>query len=191
MTVVYKSSEVMKLLDVKESVFKKYVSLIEKEGFVFQKNAQGHRMFSGLDVQTLETFMKLSRYDGVTLESVAKKVAEWRKNKGHDDMTGNEIQEQALPNPQDANSHDVMTLVDSLLREQEQRFTSQIQQLIQQQNEMTTKQDEKLHHILLQLDRMDQREQERNRMMQEEKEAQMQIAATQEKRSWRHRFFDK
>ena len=189
MTVVYKSSEVMKLLDVKESVFKKYVSLIEKEGFVFQKNAQGHRMFSELDIQTLETFIKLSRYDGVTLESVAKKVAEWRKNKGHDDMT--EIQEQAPKNPQDANSHDVMTLVDSLLREQEQRFTSQIQQLIQQQKEMTTKQDEKLNHILLQLDRMDQREQERNRMMQEEKEAQMQIAAAQEKRSWWQRFLGK
>ncbi|GAA3332644.1 hypothetical protein GCM10020331_093610 [Ectobacillus funiculus] len=89
-------------------------------------------MFSELDIQTLETFIKLSRYDGVTLESVAKKkVAEWRKNKGHNDMT--EIQEQAILNPQDANSHDVMTLVDSLLREQEQRFTSQIQQLIQQQ----------------------------------------------------------
>ncbi len=181
----------MKLLDVKESVFKKYVSHIEKEGFLFQKNAQGHRMFSELDIQTLETFIKLSRYDGVTLESVAKRVAEWRKNKGHDDMTGNEIQEQATLNPQDLQSHDVMTLVDSLLREQEQRFTSQIQQLIQQQKEMTTKQDEKLHHILLHLDRMDQREQERNRMMQEEKEAQMQIAAAQEKRSWWHRFFGK
>ncbi|WP_342047159.1 hypothetical protein [Bacillus sp. OTU530] len=191
MTVVYKSSDVMKLLDVKESVFKKYVSHIEKEGFLFQKNAQGHRMFSELDIQTLETFIKLSRYDGVTLESVAKRVAEWRKNKGHDDMTGNEIQEQATLNPQDLQSHDVMTLVDSLLREQEQRFTSQIQQLIQQQKEMTTKQDEKLHHILLHLDRMDQREQERNRMMQEEKEAQMQIAAAQEKRSWWHRFFGK
>ncbi len=47
----------MKLLDVKESVFKKYVSLIEKEGPLFQKNSQGHRMFSELDVQTLETFL--------------------------------------------------------------------------------------------------------------------------------------
>ena len=36
MTVVYKSSEVTKRLDVKESVFKKYVSL-NKEGFLFQK----------------------------------------------------------------------------------------------------------------------------------------------------------
>jgi hypothetical protein len=108
-------------------------------------------------------------------------------------MTGKEIQEQALPNPQDANSHDVMTLVDSLLWEQEQRFTSQIQQLIQQQKEMTTKQDEKLNHILLHLDRIDQREQERNRMMHEEKEAQMQIAAAQprKKRSWWHRFLGK
>ena len=106
-------------------------------------------------------------------------------------MTGKEIQEQALPNPQDANSHDVMTLVDSLFWEQEQRFTPQIQQLIQQQKEMTTKQAEKLNQILLQLDRMDQREQERIRMMQEEKEAQMQIAAAREKRSWWHRFFGK
>ncbi|WP_342048550.1 hypothetical protein [Bacillus sp. OTU530] len=106
-------------------------------------------------------------------------------------MTGTEIQEQATLNPQDSQSHDVMTLVDSLLREQEQRFTSQIQQLIQQQKEMTTKQDEKLNQILLHLDRMDQREQERNRMIQEEKEARMQVAAAWEKRSWWHRFLGK
>lgn len=190
MTVVYKSSEVMKLLDLKESVFKKYVSLIEKEGFVFQKNSQGHRMFSELDVQTIETFIKLSRYDGVTLESVAKKVAEWRKNKSHDGMTDKEIQEHSIT-PSDTKGYDVMTLIDSLLQEQEQRFTSQIQQLIQQQKEITIKQDEKLNQILLHLDRIDQREQERNRMIQEEKEAQMQIAAAQEKKSWWYRFLGK
>ncbi|GAA3315717.1 hypothetical protein GCM10020331_011200 [Ectobacillus funiculus] len=74
MTVVYKSSEVMKLLDVKESVFlRNMFHSLRRKALCFKKNSQGHRMFSELDIQTIETFIKLSRYDGVTLESVAKK----------------------------------------------------------------------------------------------------------------------
>ena len=110
-SMVYKASDVMEKLGLKDSVFKKYIYLLEKEGYVFQRNNKGHRIFTEDNIKTLEVFLELSRYDGVTLESVAKKIAEMN---GHDGMQDSKSE-----------SHDGMTLISTLLKEQQQQFELQ------------------------------------------------------------------
>jgi DNA-binding transcriptional MerR regulator len=95
---------------------------LEKEGYVFQKNQQGHRIFTDEDIQTLEGFMELIKYDGMTIEFIAKKI---RETKGHDSIT----------EPKE-DSHTVMNLVETVvnnaLQKQEQHYSEQITALANQ-----------------------------------------------------------
>lgn len=78
MTVIYKPNEVMKKFALKDSLYKKYITALEKEGYIFQKNQQGHRLFTAEDIQVLESFLELIKYDGMTIESVAKQIGQFR-----------------------------------------------------------------------------------------------------------------
>lgn len=173
MTVVYKPSEIMKKFDLKESLYKKYIAALEKEGYIFQKNRQGHRVFTAADIDALENFLELIRYDGMTIESVAKKIGEMQQ---HDGMT--------IPNEE---GYDVMTLV-------EKAVTSALQT---QEKQLTSKLENQFQHALAQLSRMESRENERDKLlMQSIRESQEvkklllemkeQVAAAKEekKRSW-------
>lgn len=123
---VYKTGEVLKRLNLKDSVFKKYVFSLEKEGYSFQRNNLGHRLFTEEDIKALEMFLELISYDGMTIESVARKIGTANKKQiepmGHDVMTGNDIDGHDVMTEKDASSHDAMTLMSVLLKEQEQRF---------------------------------------------------------------------
>jgi DNA-binding transcriptional MerR regulator len=114
MTVVYKPSEVMKRLGLKESVFKKYYLALEKEGYVIERNASNHRVFTEEDVETFETFMELIKYDGMTIESVAKKIGAM---KGHNDITKPKT-----------NDYDVMALIAVALEERDKQHALQLKQ---------------------------------------------------------------
>ncbi len=138
MTVVYKSGDVMKRLGLKESVFKKYYLALEKEGYVIQKNSSNHRVFTEDDIQTLEKFIELIKYDGMTLESVAKKIGGM---KGHNDIT------------EEKQRYDVMSLITAaieerdkqhslMMKEQEQQFAVRMQEVLAQQTERIEKEIE-------------------------------------------------
>jgi DNA-binding transcriptional MerR regulator len=137
MTVVYKSGDVMKKLGLKESVFKKYYLALEKEGYSIQKNSSNHRVFTEEDIQTLETFMQLIKYDGMTVESVAKKIGEM---KGHNVVT------------EEKSSHDVMSLIAIALEEQAKKFELQKkedeQKLIERMQEVQAKKFEEVERQL-------------------------------------------
>lgn len=125
MTLVYKAKEVMEKLEIKDSVFKKYISILEKEGYVIQRNQQGHRLFTDEDIENLEKFIELSKYDGMTLESSAKIIGNTkRKNNSHDVIEENK------------QGHDVMSLittaVSTALEEQAKQHSAQIQQMQEQ-----------------------------------------------------------
>jgi DNA-binding transcriptional MerR regulator len=161
MTVIYKAKEVMDQLDLKDSVFKKYIGLLEREGYVIERNAQGHRLFKVEDIKTLETFMELSKYDGMTLESVAKKIGSMKTSEGHEGITDNEN-----------NRHDVMSLVEmavsDALAKQEERFAQANKQLA----------DEMKREIKALGERLEKSRVEELRLA---LETQKQLAATQEK----------
>lgn len=180
MTVVYKPNEVMKKFGMKESLYKKYIAALEKEGYIFQKNQQGHRLFSDEDIEALEKFVELIRYDGMTIDLVAKKIG---KMKGHDVMMEPKQE-----------SHDVMTLVEKAvsvaLEAQEKqlatKFQEQFQQTQEQLNRIETRANERDKLLMQSL-----RESlEVKKLLLEVKE-QVAAAKEDEKRSWWKRLFSK
>ena len=127
MTIIYIPSNVMNQLDIKEKKKKKYIAALEKDGgYVFQKNQQGHRIFTAIDIQTLEKFMELIKYDGMTIEKVAKKIVEMN---GHDAIS-----------EEKSNSYDVMALVEqavsSALNAQEKQLHDVMTAIANQNNEL-------------------------------------------------------
>ena len=136
MTLIYKTKDVMEKLEIKDSVFKKYISILEKEGYIIQKNQQGHRIFTSEDITTLERFMELSKYDGMTLESVAKMLGSTKQqSNGHAVIEKKE------------ESHDVMTLittaVTTALEKQAKQHSAQLQQMQEQLNRMESSQNDR------------------------------------------------
>ena len=129
---VYKTGEVLKRLDLKDSVFKKYIFSLEKEGYSFRRNNLGHRLFTEEDIKALEMFLELISYDGMTIESVARKIGTTNKKQieptGHDVMPGSDIDGHDIMTEKDSSSHDAMTLMNVLLKEQEQRFVRLLQE---------------------------------------------------------------
>lgn len=180
MTIVYKPSEVMKQLNIKESLYKKYILALEKDaGYVFQKNQQGHRIFTAEDIQTLEKFMELIKYDGMTIEKVAKKIGEMNNHDGHDVISDEQ-----------SNSYDVMALVEqavsSALKTQEKQLHDVMTAIANQNNELKEQLkriEDKHDKVFVQSLR---ESQENKKLMLEEVKSQVksEIAAAKEKKKW-------
>lgn len=178
MTIIFKPSDVMKQLDIKESLYKKYIAALEKDGgYVFQKNQQGHRIFTAEDIQTLEKFMELIKYDGMTIEKVAKKIGEMN---AHDAISEEE-----------PNSYDVMTLVEqavsSALKVQEKQLHDVMTAIADQNKELKVQLkriEDKHDKVFVQSLR---ESQENKKLMLEEVKTQVKseiAAAKEEKKKW-------
>ncbi len=181
MTIVYKPSDVMKQLDIKESLYKKYIAALEKDGgYVFQKNQQGHRIFTAEDIQTMEKFMELIKYDGMTIEKVAKKIREMNGHEGHGAIS-----------EEQPNSYDVMTLVEqavsSALKVQEKQLHDVMTAIANQNNELKEQLkriEDKHDKVFVQSLR---ESQENKKLMLEEVKTQVRseiAAAKEEKKKW-------
>lgn len=184
---VYKTGEVLKRLDLKDSVFKKYIFSLEKEGYSFQRNNLGHRLFTEDDIKALEMFLELISYDGMTIESVARKIGMANKKRlepmGHDVMP-----------ERDSSSHDAMTLMNALLKEQEQRFVRLLREQEQTfKNEIQAiknNQTQEVHELKkILLERIDEKEGIEKRdelliqVMRDVQETKKMLAVSQEKTS--------
>ena len=181
MTIVYKPSEVMTQLDIKESLYKKYIAALEKDGgYVFQKNQQGHRIFTAEDIQILEKFMELIKYDGMTIEKVAKRIGEMNSHNGHEAISEDE-----------PNSYDVMALVEqavsSALKAQEKQLHDVMTTIANQNNELKEqfkRIEDKQDKVFVQSLR---ESQENKKLMLEEVKIQVKseiAAAKEEKKKW-------
>jgi DNA-binding transcriptional MerR regulator len=170
MSLIYKAKDVMDKLDLKESVFKKYIGLLEREGYVVQKNQQGHRLFTDDDIKILESFIELSKYDGMTLESVAKQIGSVKKNEGHDAMIDK--------------SYDVMTLVETAvsnaLQKQEERFRQVLKQQDEFNKQLLERIDQQHSYIEGKLKERDQLLIESLREVQETKKQMIEVTAAKE-----------
>ena len=117
--VIYKPSEIMEKLNLKESVYKKYILALEKEGYLFQRNDRNHRIFTDKDIQTLENFIELIKYDGMTIEAVAKKIGE---TSGHNDIT--------ISKPEQQEGYDVMNLVEKAVQAEREKHQNELKELM-------------------------------------------------------------
>ncbi|MBY0008135.1 DUF3967 domain-containing protein [Priestia aryabhattai] len=193
---VYKTGEVLRKLNLKDSVFKKYISSLEKEGYVFRKNNMGHRLYTEKDIKALEMFLELISYDGMTIESVAKKIGRTYQKQSasssHDDITSSNNKGHDVIQDEDSSSHDAMTLVNVLLKEQEQRFVKLLQQQerlfkneVQTIKENQTQEVHELKRMLIEKlderDGVEKRDELLIQVMREVQETKKLVATTQEK----------
>lgn len=74
---VYSSSDIAVTLKVQESTLRKYCLILEKNGYEFLKNDNGHRAYFDPDIIILKKFIELKKGTDMTLEQAAKSVISW------------------------------------------------------------------------------------------------------------------
>lgn len=74
--IVYSASEVYKRLGISDSTLRKYMEVLQREGYTVKKDKRGRREYTEYDVMVLEKLVELSKYDGMTLEKAAKLISQ-------------------------------------------------------------------------------------------------------------------
>ncbi|MFD6509243.1 MerR family transcriptional regulator [Bacillus sp. NPDC060175] len=74
--IVYSASEVYKRLGISDSTLRKYMEVLQREGFAVKKDNRGRRQYTEHDVMVIDKLIELSKHDGMTLEKAAKMIAQ-------------------------------------------------------------------------------------------------------------------
>ncbi|MGH0432084.1 DUF3967 domain-containing protein [Bacillus hominis] len=188
--IVYSASEVYKRLGISDSTLRKYMEVLQREGFAVQKNKRGRREYTEHDVMVIEKLIELSKHDGMTLEKAAKMIAQRleianpnaeTEESQETDLIPFHIQEQLQQQysvmAQEMNQG--MLEMEKRLSEQTERRSEEIKTSIEQHNERVEKRlearDETLMKTLREM-------QETKRLMQEFRDEV--AAARQKKKPW-------
>lgn len=73
-TVFYSPGDLTAMLDIKESTLRKYANQLEKAGWHFGKNDQGHRQYNDKDVMAIRRLISTKLNTGMTLEQTANAI---------------------------------------------------------------------------------------------------------------------
>lgn len=170
--IIYTSGEASKKLDLKESTFRKYVDVLEGEGYIIQKDNRGYRTFSTHDVMMVEKLMKYAKHDGMTLKKAAKMLVEQSNLPAHEGIEDNSMTSYGLM------ADLVQASVDKAIQGFEQRI-----------DERESKRDKLLMETLRLMQEQKKENQEVKQMLLEFKQmqqAQIETAATKptEKKWW-------
>ena len=128
--------DIATVLNIKPSTLRKYSLLLEQSGYLFKKNAQGHRWYSDTDLMALRKFITLKDSSGMTLEDSADTVFLWSKTES---IAGRATLSEATQG--DMERHEAvineLTLEERLLRliQHQQQTIEQMAQSIQKQEE--------------------------------------------------------
>lgn len=76
---VYGASDVALILKVQESTLRKYSLLLEKNGYEFLKNENGHRAYFDDDIIVLKKMIELKSGTDMTLEKACISVIAWKR----------------------------------------------------------------------------------------------------------------
>lgn len=183
MEVVYTPRDVYERLEVKESTLRKYVDVLQREGYAIKKDKRGRREYTQYDVMLLEKLVELSQHDGMTLEKAAQFIvkrvhhAKEEKIERESKETGVipfEIQEQ-LQQQYSVMLKKINQEQQRNLLEMEQRLSERIDQRNERIEERAKKRDEMLMKTFREI-------QETKRLMKEYREEI--AAAKEEKREW-------
>ncbi|QWG42875.1 DUF3967 domain-containing protein (plasmid) [Bacillus mycoides] len=94
--IVYSASEVYKRLGISDSTLRKYMEVLQREGFTVKKDKRGRREYSEGDIIVIERLIELSKHDGMTLEKAAKMIAQQIEKVNPDLINDEEPQERDL-----------------------------------------------------------------------------------------------
>ncbi|MFE9082169.1 DUF3967 domain-containing protein [Bacillus mobilis] len=190
--IVYSASEVYKRLGISDSTLRKYMEVLQREGFVVKKDNRGRRQYTDSDIMVIEKLIELSKHDGMTLEKAAKMIAQ-QIEKVNPDLIQEEPEEMDLVpfhiKQQLQEQYSVMTqemkqgmlAMEKRLSEQAKQSNEEIKASVESHNERVEKRlevrDETLMKTLREM-------QETKRLMQEFRD---EVAAAKEKKKpwWR------
>ncbi|PGO78145.1 hypothetical protein CN980_09910 [Bacillus cereus] len=187
--IVYSASEVYKRLGISDSTLRKYMEVLQREGFTVKKDNRGRRQYTDNDIMVIEKLIELSKHDGMTLEKAAKMIAQ-QIEKVNPDMIQEEaeetdlvpfyikqqLQEQYSVMAQEMNQS--MLAMEKRLSEQAKQSNEEIKASVEAHNERVEKRlearDETLMKTLREM-------QETKRLVQEFRD---EVAAAKEKKPW-------
>ncbi|PAW37950.1 hypothetical protein CKQ70_30005 [Bacillus toyonensis] len=186
--IVYSASEVYKRLGISDSTLRKYMEVLQREGFTVKKDNRGRRQYTDNDIMVIEKLIELSKHDGMTLEKAAKMIAQ-QIEKVNPDLIQEEAEETDLVpfhiKQQLQEQYSVMAqsmlAMEKRLSEQAKQSNEEIKASVEAHNERVEKRlearDETLMKTLREM-------QETKRIMQEFRD---EVAAAKEKNKpwWR------
>lgn len=156
------AGDVSVMLDIKESTLRKYALILQDAGYHFHTNSKGQRAYYERDVAVLRRFIETKKSSDMTLEQSANAVMTWVNQSGV-----------SLPDTQKTEENDRYNNDIKELKEIVQQQNTLLQELMKQMNEQQK-------YIDLRLDQRDKKLMESIRESQEERQALLQIAASQE-----------
>lgn len=87
MEMQYRMNDLANTLGVKESTARKYFLLIEKKGYIFQRNNQGHILFSQDDVSLFEEIIRLKNHPDYSIQDAIDAIINVGNNSSHEPHT--------------------------------------------------------------------------------------------------------
>lgn len=170
---VYSASDITALLDIKDSTLRKYCLMLEDKGYEFQKNNRDHRFFRDDDIITLRKFITLKN-NGMSLEESAEGVVLWHKG-NEEEVTDVTVSQTDTRDVIERYNND-MTEMKDMMRQQNEII-----------NELSAKIDKQQEYIN---DRLEQRDNNLMKVLEENLESQRQIAsASEEKKGFWKKLF--
>ncbi|PEU86256.1 hypothetical protein CN386_00170 [Bacillus cereus] len=185
--IVYSASEVYKRLGISDSTLRKYMEVLQREGFAVKKDNRGRRQYTDNDIMVIEKLIEISKHDGMTLEKAAKMIAQRLEVANPNAETEEsqetdlipfhikqQLQQQYSVMAQEMNQS--MLMMENRLSEQAKQSNEEIKESIEAHNERVEKRlearDETLMKTLREM-------QETKRLMQEFRD---EVAASKEKK---------
>ncbi|PFR93549.1 MerR family transcriptional regulator [Priestia megaterium] len=145
--VFYSPSDLIAMLDLKESTLRKYAYDLEKAGWKFGKNELGHRQYNEKDIQAIRRLIAAKKNTSMTFEKAAKELVSMlkseelavpAKNNGPANDQQNDIAElKELVNKQT----EVIKVLSERLTERDQYIEEYIQKIFQEQDKRLSERD--------------------------------------------------
>ncbi|RAS78207.1 MerR family transcriptional regulator [Priestia endophytica] len=79
--VYYSPSDLCAMLDIRESTLRKYAVQLEKVGWKFAKNSNGHRQYTDTDIAAIRRVIQAKDKSDITIEKASKQVVSILKGK--------------------------------------------------------------------------------------------------------------
>jgi len=141
---VFSSSDIAITLKIQESTLRKYCLILEKSGYEFLKNENGHRAYFDADLILLKKFLELKKGTDMTLEQASKSVVAWKN--------GSDITERDTDEDRDVlHSNDLVDEFKSFKESQEKFNQELLNQLKKQQEYISNKLENRDQQLMLAL----------------------------------------
>ncbi|ALS77203.1 hypothetical protein AUO94_00450 [Planococcus kocurii] len=114
-------------LGIQVSTLRKYAMALEQHGYIFNKNNQGHRLYTEKDVDAFLRLISYKKLNGMTIDRNAKAVVEWIRESIAEDAMENYFERE-----QDTHSLMTMTL-EGFVQLQSEHIKTQSKQLENQE----------------------------------------------------------